>query len=255
MHHHGHDVGERLYLHRHTAIHELPAETKILSALLFLIVVVATPIQNLIAYGLFFALLLILIKSSQLPFRTVFIRSLVEIPFVIFALLMPFFGTGEKVNLLGLSLYEAGIWAGAGIIAKGTLGVITAIILSATTSARDLLAGLEKLRVPAPLVNIATFMLRYLNVINDEMGRMKIARESRGFEATGIRSWKILAQTVGALFIRSYERGERVYLAMLSRGYAGTMPILLARKSTNWLVALVLPITALSISLTTSLLR
>jgi len=168
---------------------------------------------------------------------------------------MPFFGTGEKVNLLGLSLYEAGIWAGAGIIAKGTLGVITAIILSATTSARDLLAGLEKLRVPAPLVNIATFMLRYLNVINDEMGRMKIARESRGFEATGIRSWKILAQTVGALFIRSYERGERVYLAMLSRGYAGTMPILLARKSTNWLVALVLPITALSISLTTSLLR
>jgi len=255
LHHHGHDVGERLYLHRHTAIHELPAETKILSALLFLIVVVATPIQNLIAYGLFFALLLILIKSSQLPFRTVFIRSLVEIPFVIFALLMPFFGTGEKVNLLGLSLYEAGIWAGAGIIAKGTLGVITAIILSATTSARDLLAGLEKLRVPAPLVNIATFMLRYLNVINDEMGRMKIARESRGFEATGIRSWKILAQTVGALFIRSYERGERVYLAMLSRGYAGTMPILLARKSTNWLVALVLPITALSISLTTSLLR
>lgn len=220
-----------------------------------MIVVVATPIQNLIAYGLFFTLLLILIKSSQLPFRTVFIRSLVEIPFVIFALLMPFFGTGEKVNLLGLSLYEAGIWAGAGIIAKGTLGVITAIILSATTSARDLLAGLEKLRVPAPLVNIATFMLRYLNVINDEMGRMKIARESRGFEATGIRAWKILAQTVGALFIRSYERGERVYLAMLSRGYAGTMPTLVTRKSTNWLVALVLPITALSISLTTSLLR
>lgn len=220
-----------------------------------MIVVVATPIQNLIAYGLFFTLLLILIKSSQLPFRTVFIRSLVEIPFVIFALLMPFFGTGEKVNLLGLSLYEAGIWAGAGIVAKGTLGVITAIILSATTSARDLLAGLEKLRVPAPLVNIATFMLRYLNVINDEMGRMKIARESRGFDATGIRSWKILAQTVGALFIRSYERGERVYLAMLSRGYAGTMPTLAARKSTNWLVALVLPITALSISLTTSLLR
>jgi cobalt/nickel transport system permease protein len=219
------------------------------------IVVVATPIQNLIAYGLFFTLLLILINSSQLPFKTVFIRSLVEIPFVLFALLMPFFGTGEKVNLLGLSLYEAGIWAGAGIIAKGTLGVITAIILSATTSARDLLAGLEKLRVPAPLVNIATFMLRYLNVINDEMGRMKIARESRGFEATGIRSWKILAQTVGALFIRSYERGERVYLAMLSRGYVGTMPTLVARKSTNWLVALALPITALSISLTTSLLR
>ncbi|NCX33410.1 MAG: hypothetical protein EBX26_04825 [Actinobacteria bacterium] len=175
-HHHGHDVGERLFLHRHTFIHELAPETKILSALLFVIVVVATPIQN----------------------RTVFIRSLVEIPFVLFALLMPFFGTGPKVQFLGLELYEAGIWAGAGIVAKGTIGVITAIILSASTSAREILIGLEKLRVPAPLVSIATFMLRYLNVINDELGRMKIARESRGFEERGLRSWRILAQTVGA---------------------------------------------------------
>ncbi len=229
----------------------MPAETKILGALLFVIVVVATPIQNLVAYLGFLIILLILIKLSQLPYRTVFLRSLVEIPFVLFALLMPFFGTGAKVQFLGLELYEAGLWAGAGIVAKGTIGVVTAIILSGSTSARDILGGLEKLRVPAPLVSIATFMLRYLNVINDELGRMKIARESRGFEERGLKSWRILAQTVGALFIRSYERGERVYLAMLSRGFAGAMPKLSEDKPTNWLLALVLPLLALTVSLTT----
>lgn len=216
-----------------------------------MIVVVATPIQNLVAYLGFLIILLILIKLSQLPYRTVFLRSLVEIPFVLFALLMPFFGTGAKVQFLGLELYEAGLWAGAGIVAKGTIGVVTAIILSGSTSARDILGGLEKLRVPAPLVSIATFMLRYLNVINDELGRMKIARESRGFEERGLKSWRILAQTVGALFIRSYERGERVYLAMLSRGFAGAMPKLSEDKPTNWLLALVLPLLALTVSLTT----
>lgn len=229
----------------------MPAETKILGALLFVIVVVATPIQNLVAYLGFLIILLILIKLSQLPYRTVFLRSLVEIPFVLFALLMPFFGTGAKVQFLGLELYEAGLWAGAGIVAKGTIGVVTAIILSGSTSARDILGGLEKLRVPAPLVSIATFMLRYLNVINDELGRMKIARESRGFEERGLKSWRILAQTVGALFIRSYERGERVYLAMLSRGFAGAMPKLSEDKPTNWLLALVLPLLALTVSLST----
>lgn len=216
-----------------------------------MIVVVATPIQNLVAYLGFLIILLILIKLSQLPYRTVFLRSLVEIPFVLFALLMPFFGTGAKVQFLGLELYEAGLWAGAGIVAKGTIGVVTAIILSGSTSARDILGGLEKLRVPAPLVSIATFMLRYLNVINDELGRMKIARESRGFEERGLKSWRILAQTVGALFIRSYERGERVYLAMLSRGFAGAMPKLSEDKPTNWLLALVLPLLALTVSLST----
>lgn len=223
-HHHGHDVGERLYIHRHSPIHDLPPHIKILAGLFFIIVAVATPITHFLAYLAFFALIIGAILIAQLPLKTVAIRSLIEIPFVLFAFLMPFFGTGKTIEVWGFTLYEAGILAGLGIIAKGTLGILTAILLSSTTSAREILRGLERLKLPTLIIQIATFMLRYTNVVNDEMERMRIARAARGFEATGIKHWKVLGQSAGALFIRSYERGERVHLAMVSRGYQGLMP-------------------------------
>jgi cobalt/nickel transport system permease protein len=185
---------------------------------------IATPITNFLAYFIYAGLVLAAIYLAQLPLKVVARRSIIEIPFVLFALLMPFFGTGKTFSFAGFELYEEGLKAGAGIIVKGTLGILIAIVLSSTTSARELLRGLERLKMPHLLVQIASFMLRYMNVVNDEMQRMKIARASRGFSATGIQHWRILAQSAGALFIRSYERGERVHLAMLARGYAGRMP-------------------------------
>ena len=80
----------------------------------------------------------------------------------------------------------------------------------------DLLLGLQRLRLPELLVTIASFMLRYVDVVSDEMRRMRIARASRGFDAGGPRSLAGASRRpAGALFIRSYERGERVHLAML----------------------------------------
>jgi len=78
---------------------------------------------------------------------------------------------------------------------------------------------------------------------------MKVARESRGFEATGMKHWKVLATAAGALFIRSYERGERVHLSMLSRGYGGVLPHeeQNEHKATVWLKAMMYPIVAATI--------
>jgi cobalt/nickel transport system permease protein len=83
------------------------------------------------------------------------------------------------------------------------------------------------------------------------MRRMRIARESRGFEARGIRHWGVLARSAGALFIRSYERGERVHLAMVSRGYAGSMPVIdeVTASRAQWSYALALPFAALVVCL------
>jgi cobalt/nickel transport system permease protein len=228
-----------------------------LAALLFIFVGVATPITNWPAFLLYFLLIFSAAIAAKLSLRTLLSRAVIEIPFIFFAILMPFFGKGDQVEVGLFNLYVDGIEAALSIVAKGTLGVLTAVILSTSTTAREILRGLERLKLPRMMVQIATFMLRYIKVISDEMERMKVARESRGFEAKGIQHWKILATVAAALFIRSYERGERIHLAMLSRGYAGELPQEQRRKiaSTQWLIALSLPATALTIFITTTLLE
>ena len=222
-----------------------------MTVLAFISVSVSTPITRWPAFVAFFLLLVAAALASKIPLLLLFKRALIEIPFIFFAILMPFFGTGEKFEIAGIELYREGLLAGTSIVVKGTLGVLAAVILSTTTTAREILRGLERLKLPAVMIQIASFMLRYVNVISDEMERMKVARESRGFVATGIKHWKVLATSAAALFIRSYERGERVHLAMLSRGFDGNLPSLDNNKATQrqWATALSLPGLALSLSL------
>jgi cobalt/nickel transport system permease protein len=231
--------------------HLLPSHLKILAVLAFISVSVSTPITRWPAFIVFFLLLVATAYASKIPLLLLFKRALIEIPFIFFAILMPFFGTGEKFEIAGIELYREGLLAGISIVVKGTLGVLAAVILSTTTTAREILRGLERLKLPAVMVQIASFMLRYVNVISDEMERMKVARESRGFIATGIKHWKVIATSAAALFIRSYERGERVHLAMLSRGFDGNLPTLVTDTVTkqHWISALSVPVLALIFSL------
>jgi cobalt/nickel transport system permease protein len=244
-------VGERLYIHRHSVVHSLPSHLKIIAVLFFVLVVVSTPITYWPAFVIFLALVVSAAIAGKIAIPTLAKRALIEIPFIFFAVLMPFFGTGERFELGPLNLYRDGLLAGLSIVAKGTLGVLSAVILSTTTTAREILRGLERLRLPTIMVQIASFMLRYVNVISDEMERMKIARESRGFDATGVKHWKVIATSAAALFIRSYERGERVHLAMLSRGFDGELPHTEAKSvgTRAWLIALTIPTLALITSI------
>ena len=102
--------------------------------------------------------------------------------------------------------------------------VLASLTLAATTEAPDVLRGLQRLRMPEEIVQIMGFMIRYLDVVTAELSRMMIAMRSRGCDPKSPRHWPTLARAMGALFIRSYERGERVHLAMLSRGYDGRLP-------------------------------
>ena len=93
-------------------------------------------------------------------------------------------------------------------------------------------------------------MVRYGDVITDELRRMRIARESRGAWASWTGHARAVATSAGALFVRSYERGERVYLAMASRGYVGSLPVRSpAATPWAWLTCLAWPAAATLVAL------
>ncbi|MEV4582696.1 cobalt ECF transporter T component CbiQ [Nonomuraea jabiensis] len=239
----------QLYRPGDSVVHRLPPQCKLLAVFAFAIVVVATPRERFWAFAVYAALLAAVAVAARVPLAYVLRRMVIEVPFVLFAFLIPVIGLGERTTVLGVSLSVPGLWAAWNILAKATLGVIASILLAATTEPRVILIGAQRLRLPALLVQIAMFMLRYMDVIVDEMRRMRVARESRGFEARDLRHVPVIARSAGALFIRSYERGERVHLAMLSRGYTGKMPIIqdISASVRQWGIALALPAAALAV--------
>lgn len=217
---------------------------------MFILAVVATPREAFWAYGCYALLLAGLARFGQVSLWFVARRLVIEVPFVAFALFLPFVGQGERVEVVGLSLSVAGLWGAWNILAKGTLGVAATVIMAATTPVPEILHGLERLRMPRVFTAIAGFMVRYADVVTAEMRRMSVARASRGYDPRWIWQAKALASSAGALFIRSYERGERVYLAMLSRGFDGSLPVLAEQAASRreWALSLALPALGASIA-------
>jgi cobalt/nickel transport system permease protein len=229
-----------LHVEGETPLHRIPPHAKLVGLLAFVLLTVSVPNQ---ARGVLVGLLVlavVLLLSTRVPARHVLPRLAVEVPFAVFAVLLPFVAVGPRTEIGPLTVSEPGLVAAVALLLKGTTGVAAAVAFAVTTRPRDLVRALQHLRVPDPLVTIASFMVRYVDVVGDQLRRMRVARESRGFTARSLRSWPALAAGTGALFIRSYERGERVHLAMLSRGYSGRMPVTqpLVATGAQWALAL-----------------
>jgi len=214
-------------------VHRLDPRTRILTALTFVLAVAATPSTGWPAFVLYAILIAGLILLAQLPPLYVLKRSAVILPFVVMiAAFAPFLPGGEVVGSCNLWIWHMSItydgltmlWNTA---AKAWLSILGLVVLSATTPFPQLLKGLERLGVPQVMVMILSLMYRYIFVLVDETMRMQRARESRSvaasppFSRRWLRQIKAVGGVVGALFIRSYERGERIYWAMLARGSDG----------------------------------
>jgi cobalt/nickel transport system permease protein len=222
----GHAATDGLLVEGPSPVHRLPAHLKIVALLAFVLAVVSTPRDAFWAFGLHAVVVLAVATAARVPLRTLLRRLAIELPFLGFAVFLPILGHSPRTDVLGVSLSEPGLWAAWNILAKGTLGVAASALLAATTPVADVLRGLERLHLPRLLTGIAGFMVRYLDVIVGEATRMRIARQSRGYDPRWIWQARALASSAGTLFVRSFERGERVHLAMVSRGFTGALPVI-----------------------------
>jgi cobalt/nickel transport system permease protein len=233
-------------------VHKLDPRTKLVASLAFVIAVVLTPVTSWQAFVSYFCIIAVLLAFSKLPMLYVLKRSLVVFPFVLMiAIFIPFFKQGEVAGSYNIGLWQvsvtySGLLVLANVVTKAWLCILSLILLSSTTRLADLLKGLKQLKVPQVIVLILSFMYRYIFVLADEVMRMKQARDSRNFGGRRLHQLKTIGNMIGTLFIRSYERGERVYAAMLARGFDGEVRTLSfswadAYFSVAFVLALIVP--------------
>jgi cobalt/nickel transport system permease protein len=215
------------YSDRDSPVHRMDPRAKLLATLAFIAAVSLTPTASWLAYGLYFFIIAVPVLLSKVPPFYILKRSLVIIPFVLLvAVFIPFFKEGEvvaTVNLWGwhISLTQSGLELMGSILAKAWLSILSLVLLTSTTGFPKLLKGMERLHTPGVMVMLLSFMYRYIFLLTDEVMRMKQARESRSFGGRRLWQIKTVGNMIGTLFIRSYERGERVYASMVARGFDG----------------------------------
>jgi len=209
-------------------VHRLDPRVKAAVCLAFILCVVLAPADGHVArFAGYLILASLAAVLSRVPVRHVLGRSLTVVPFVIvIAAFLPFLKQGHEIAGLGagvlrLSVTDEGLKALAAVAARSWLAALALVILSSTTPFPKLLKGLERVRVPAVFVMLLAFMYRYLFVLVDEAERMETARRSRYFGGARSRQVHVLAGMIALLFVRTYERAERIYESMRARGYDG----------------------------------
>jgi cobalt/nickel transport system permease protein len=216
-------------------IHRLDPRVKVVVTFAFILSNALLPDGAWIAFGLAWLVLLSANISSRLGITFTLKRSFVALPFALVAITVLFSVTGEPLAsfrflIWDLTITDVGLLRFISILIRSWLSVQMAILLVATTRFPDIVHALEHLRVPSILTTIIAFLYRYLFVLGDEVFRLMRAREARSaaLAAAGTRSGRSVAwqaqvagHMAGQLFLRSYERSDRVYNAMLARGYAG----------------------------------
>jgi cobalt/nickel transport system permease protein len=206
--------------HRNTPIHQLQPLVKLLSTVIFLITVISfgpNQVSGLIPY-LFYPV--ILMTFAEIPFKPLFQRLLIALPFSLFAGLSNMIVSREAVFYIGTFGITDGMISFCSILLKTVLTVMAILILISTTSMNDLLYVMIGLRIPSILVLQIMMMFRYISVLGEEITVMYHAYILRAPREKGIKL-KDMGPFLGQLIIRSFDRADRIYNAMKCRGFEG----------------------------------
>jgi len=244
------------YLPANSPLHRLDARVKLPFTLALILMTSLLPVGAWLAYALVFIILLALATVSTLGIPLVLKRALLAVPFILAA--VPILFTGPEPKITPFSIYQwdfvisqPGLIRLISIGLKSWLSVQAAIILSATTPFSQIAVALRALHLPKLFVGVLSLMWRYLFMMVDQTGRLLRARSSRsgtipgqpGLKPGGTLRWRaqVTGGLAGNLFLRSLERSDRVYSAMLSRGYDGEQRSLAAPplSSKDWIVLIV----------------
>lgn len=237
------------YSNINSIINRRDPRIKIVVFFLFILIILSTHPELFFAFAVYAILIFVLILLSKIPIKFIIRRSLVIIPFVLMiAIFIPFLKKGEiaggySVGSIKLNVSYDGLMVFWNVLIKSYLSILCMILLTASTRFSDLLKAFEKLKIPKLIVILLSFTYRYIFVFKDELQSMTRAKESRSYGKRRWLNFKTLANIVGVLFIRAYERGERVYYAMRSRGFEGsikTMTDMSLTKSDIYFLSIIL---------------
>jgi cobalt/nickel transport system permease protein len=233
------------YIAGGSVVHRLDARVKLPLTVACILCASLLPVASWLALLALTVLVWAAILASGVGLLVILRRALLALPFLLVAVTIVFSIPGRPIfrlplGFVTLTATDAGLVRFSTIIWKSWISVQVALLLTATTHFLDVLRALRALHLPQILVAILSFMYRYLFILVDEAQRLLRARACRSAESDGKggRSvfWraKVTGQLVGTLFLRAFERSERVYVAMLSRGYQGELrtlgPSALPRK-------------------------
>lgn len=204
---------------------KIDARIKLIIALSSLIAVIL--MDNLVILPIFAVLILIIpILILKLNIKD-YLRRFVILPLFIALILFivvafTYGGTDEIYSIIGLKVYRESVYFGLLLFTRVVISISILQLFILTTSINDSIEALRWFRVPKEIVDIGLLMIRYISLLFDEFRTMYNAQVSRGGFLRRLKykeKIKNLSSIAGLLFIRSADKGERIYSAMVSRGY------------------------------------
>ncbi len=211
--------------YKNSLVHRLDPRAKLIATLLFLFTVISFSKYEVNALFPFFLFPLFLTTAGEIPLLFLLKKVLLVSPFAVFiGIFNPWLDTGRVLVPFGFTI-STGWFSFFSILLKFILTISAALLLIATTPFPSVCHALRSLGLPLLFVAQLLFLYRYLFVLAEEVMRMVRARDMRSFGAKGT-GIKVFVRIIGTLFLRTLERAERIYSAMLSRGFQGDIPLL-----------------------------